>query len=329
MSRHTSALVAVSLASLLALAGCASDSSAGEQDEAAENGTRTVATDQGEVKIPADPQNVVVLNYALGGYAFDLDLPISGITQEDFDYDAKFDENWADQAEEQGTEFVPWGVDGFDAEAILALEPDLILAGGLGMPAMLAGEQYDELSEIAPTVIVSNQLTTWEEQYSFIADDVFGEPEVYEEALADYEARVDEVAEAITPPEGESAFLTMTPDGGTFVLIESMGMPQVFESLGFEPAPIYEEGDYEPYAAGGDMFELSTEQVGQVITQENVFVTGFNTDIGTIEDVAENPVFASLPAFESGNAHMLPHWMLRGDYHDTLELLDEIEKLYS
>lgn len=60
----------------LALAGC---SSSGSEDSAGD-ATRVVKTDQGEVTVPADPQRVVVLNHALTGYLFNLDVPVVATT---------------------------------------------------------------------------------------------------------------------------------------------------------------------------------------------------------------------------------------------------------
>ncbi|ALJ19778.1 ABC transporter substrate-binding protein [Microbacterium sp. No. 7] len=336
MSRFTRALAVLPLAAVLALASCAGETTprtdapaaSSSESAAAEATTRVVTTDQGEVTIPADPQRVVLLNFALAGYLFDLDVPVVGLTQEDFDYEASFSDFWADDAEAQGTEFISWSGDGFDLEAILALEPDLIVGGGVGFPLMLATQAYDDLGDIAPTVIVSGTKATWQEQFSFLAGDVFGKGEVYDEALAAYEKRVDEVAAAITPPPAPSAFLSILPDGRVFVAREDMGLPVVFASVGIEAAPLWATGDYEPYTPGGDSFELSTEQVGQVVTQPSVFITGFNTDIGDIDALSQNPVLAALPSFQSGDAHVLPYWVARGDYDEALALLDIIEELF-
>ncbi|MFC3241252.1 hypothetical protein ACFOJ6_01455 [Gordonia humi] len=106
-----------------------------------------------------------MLNYALAGYLYDLDVPVVATTTESTDQKGEFAPQWADAATEQGTVFLPWSADGFDMEAILEQEPDLIVAGGLGFPFKHATTAYDELSRIAPTVIVSDDLTEWQSQY--------------------------------------------------------------------------------------------------------------------------------------------------------------------
>lgn len=316
-------VLATLMLAVLALASCASD-----DGESVDSAQRTVVTDQGKVQVPQSPERVVVLNFALAGYLYDLDVPVVGVTQEDFDYEAKFSDFWAEDAQREGTEFVSWGMDGFNLEQILALQPDLIVGGGLGMPLMFAQKAYEDLSSIAPTIIVSGDKVTWQEQYSFLADEVFGKAEVYDAARTAYEDRVKNVADSITPPPGPSAFLSILPDGRVFVAREDMGLPVVFASVGIEPAPLFATGDYEPYTDGGDSFELSSELLSSVITQPSVFITGFNTDIGDIETQRKRPEMGVLPAFESDQAYMLPYWVARGDYDESMALLNIIEDLF-
>lgn len=318
-------LTAAVAVSSLALAGC----TAAEEDASSDVPTRTVQTEQGAVEIPADPQRVVVLNYALAGYLYDLDVPVVATVPEDADADGEYSPFWADEAEADGTEFLPWSPDGFDLESILEQEPDLILAGGLGLPGAQAVEAYDQLSDIAATVVVSGSLATWQEQFSFIADDVFGKSDAYDAFAADYQARVEEVAAAITVPPGPFAVLTVTADGTAYALLHDAGLPLALAELGFEPAPLAEEHGFEPYREGGDMFELSTEQVAQVLTVPTVFVTGFNADTTDVATLAESSVYAALPAFADGHAYDLPYWVVRGDYDEALALLDLVEQQFA
>ncbi|MFT4210307.1 MAG: ABC transporter substrate-binding protein [Microbacterium sp.] len=323
-------LAALPLVTIIALTSCSAgaDASASASSTPFTLAAHTVTTDQGEVAVPADPQTIVVLNYALAGYLYDMDVPVAATISEDTAVAGAYSDFWAEDAEADGTQFVSWSNDGFDLEAILALQPDLIIGGGIGFPLYLATQAYADLSAIAPTVLVSGTLDDWQEQYDFLANDVFERGEVYDEALAAYDARVAEVKESITPPPTPAAFLSLTADQTAYVLIEDRGLPQVFASVGIEPAELYATGQYEPYTSGGDSFELSTEQVGQVLTQPTLFVTGFNgadVDVATLE---QNSVWASLPAFQSGNAYDLPYWVYRGDYDETMALLDLIEEMF-
>ncbi|MFD4239888.1 ABC transporter substrate-binding protein [Streptomyces sp. NPDC058542] len=322
-------LLAVAVVAALALTGCSAADPSGDGDKASAAKTRTVTTDYGKVKVPAEPKKVVVLNHALAGYLYDLDVPVRATIPEDAESKGAFSPNWAKEAKADGTTFLPWSVDGFDLEAILALEPDLIVGGGIGFPLFQAEKVYDELTDIAPTVLVGKKLGDWRSQFSFLAGDVFGKADVYDKHLAAYDQRIGEVKKAIKPPAGPVSFLTFTGDGTAFGLVESVGLPTELEKVGIEPAPLFADGGFKVYGQGGDMFELSTEKVGQTITQPSVFVMGFNADTTDVATLKKNPVYSALPAFQANQAYDLPHWVLRGDYDESMALLDIIEKRFS
>lgn len=324
-------LAATAVVASIALVGtaCAASDTGADDGTADETGTRTVTTDYGDVEVPTDPQKIVVLNYALAGYLYNLDQPVTATIPEDADAtEGEFSPLWGDAPEEDGTVFLPWSVDGFDLEAILAQEPDLIVGGGIGFPLFQAEEVYDDLSDIAPTVLVGAELDTWQEQFSFLAEDVFDQAEEYEGFVAAYEERVAEVKAAITPPTAPAAYVAYTGDGTAFALVESVGLPKELAQVGIEPAPIFADGDFEVYGGGGDMFELSAEQAGQTLTQPTLFIMGFNGDTMDAATLAENPVYAALPAFQNDSVYDLPYWSLRGDYDEALATLDHIEELF-
>ncbi|TCN55689.1 iron complex transport system substrate-binding protein [Rhodococcus sp. SMB37] len=316
-----------------ALTACGQDSGTDPGTDSAEQSsaeeTRAVATPMGEVTIPADPQRVVVLNYALAGYLYHLDVPIVGVTPEDADGAGIFSEFWADDAEAAGTEFLPWSVDGFDIESIAAMDPDLIIAGGVGFPYLQASEAYDDLSTVAPTVLVDRQFQTWQEQFGFLANDVFDQSDVLTQLTQEYEDRRAEVIESITPPPNPVSYVTITADGTPYVLIEDMGLPADLVDFGFEPAPVFANSGAEPYTEGGDMFEVSLETIGQVVTTPTVFVTGFNGPGPSVEELRENPIYAALPAFAAGHAYDMPYWAIRADYDEAIAFLDHLEEQFA
>ncbi|MDR6867490.1 iron complex transport system substrate-binding protein [Microbacterium resistens] len=327
----SSFLAVIALGAGLALAGCAAPSTAAPEPSStsAAAETRTVTTDLGAVTIPTKPKKVVLLNYALAGYLYDLDVPVAAMIPEATNVEPVFSDFWSKDAEKVGTTFLPWSSEGFDLEGILALEPDLIIAGGLGFPLMQATQAYDQLSAIAPTVVVSGKLTSWQQQYEFLAKDVFDRPAVYEDALTAYDERVSEVRDSIAVPAGESVFLSFTADQRPFVLIEDRGLPAMFADLGFRPAPLFASGQYQPYTAGGDSFELSTEQAGQVLTQESLFVFGFNAETVDLATLKVNPVYAALPSFQKDQAYQFPYWSQRADYDESMKVLDLVQKQFA
>lgn len=317
-------------AGLLLISACAGPTNASDDSPSASGAeTRAVETEQGEVEVPVDPQRVVVLNYALAGYLFDLDVPVVATTPEVTDSDGEFSPFWSEKAQSQGTEFLPWSNDGFDLEAIIAADPDLIIAGGIGFPLKHATDAYDRLQEVAPTVLVSGDKQTWQDQFSFIASDVLGQQDAYEKFESAYEGRVAQVKGAISVPEGEISILTLDSKDTPYILIEGKSLSAALEPLGFTTAPLFEENDIEPYTAGGDMFGPSLEVLPDLLRSETVFVVGFNNASIGVDDLKGEAPYDRVPAFESGQVHDLPSWSMRGDYDKAMALLDIVEDMFS
>ncbi|HJC61836.1 MAG TPA: ABC transporter substrate-binding protein [Candidatus Dietzia intestinigallinarum] len=321
-------LVAAALTLMMAAtAACSSgdaDPSAGASGGAEE--TRLVSTPEGEVEVPADPERVVVLNYALVGYLYELDVPVTATIPEDASQaSGEFSEMWGDHPAEDGTQFLPWSADGFDLEAILATDPDLIVAGGWGFPGFQAEEAYEDLSAIAPTVLVDRSYADWRDQAEFLAVDVFDDRAGFDEMVSTYEDRVAEVAGSIEVPPQPTSFISVTADGAPYLLFEGTGLPVMFDELGFRTNDLVAQYDLAPYQPGGDMAELSTEQLGQIVDSETLFIMGFNADTTSVAELTDSPAWRNLPAFVNGNAYDLPYWALRHDYNEALALLDMVQ----
>src|SRR5699024_127528 len=171
----------------------------------------------------------------------------------------------------------------------------------------------------------SGEKQTWQEQFSFLADDVLGKQDEYEEFESDYEDKVAEVKENIEVPEGEVSILSLDDPKAPYIFIEGNSSSSVLEPLGFTNAPLFAENDIEPYSPGGDLFSPSLEVLPEVLRSETVFVVGFNNaDIG-VDDLENASPYDRVPAFESGQAYDLPYWSMRGDYDEAMALLDIIE----
>lgn len=312
------------------LASCSTTVPDADSTPESTSDTRVVTTDQGDITVPADAERIVVLNANLAGYLYALDVPVLAMIPETpGPGGGDYPEAYAKYATEDETITLPWGEDGFDYEAILAQNPDLIIAGGQGFSGFQAVKGFERLTEIAPTVLVSSSLLTWQDQLSFIADDVLGEAEQEQELLAAYDEKVAEVSAAITIPETPAAYLVLTADGTPYSLPEDSALPQTLAAVGFEPAPVIADNpDFEVYGTG-DSFELSTEQVGQVFTAPMIFAFSFVDNGADTATLASNPVYAGLPAFQNDQVYELPYWAYRADFIRTMNLLDSIQQQFS
>lgn len=116
-----------------------------------------------------------------------------------------------------------------DLEAVMACEPDLILMGGR------MAEYYEELGEIAPTL----RLTTVSEDGLVEAirvnaktiGTIFGETEQVDELLAQYDARIADLAEFA---EGKTCVLGMSTSGSFNLLGNDGRCSLIVNEIGFD-----------------------------------------------------------------------------------------------
>lgn len=324
--RLTRAVLALLFAvTLTALASCSVPTPSEPAAGADRSRTRVVATDQGTVEIPAAPQRIVVLNSSLTGYLYAMGEHVHGSIP--LNTDARgWPPEWESEAVAQGTKRIPWSNDGFDLEALLKEQPDLIIAGGQGFPAMQAIKAYAQLSEIAPTVVVSQKLAGWQDQLTFIAGDVLGKPEVGQRLIGDYRAKVAKVKDAIKLPPTPVSYLLIMPDQRAYSIPESAALPQTLAAVGFTPYPVLAQNPGIKLFGSGDSFETSSEEIGRLIAGDSLFVLGFQSDVTSVAKLAADPRYAGLPAIKGQHAYDLPYWAFRADYQGTMQLLDRIEK---
>lgn len=163
------------------------------------NGYRLVKHALGETRVPADAERVVVLFPGHIDAALALGVTPVGVGR------------WAEASNgylEAHLEGVPdvGSSDAYNLEAILALQPDLILA-----PAEAVGDLYGQLSTIAPTVAASVALLERFPGYFWDTARVLGREAEAERLMREYERRVAALRRTANA-EGEAALVLVNPE---------------------------------------------------------------------------------------------------------------------
>lgn len=197
---------AVAAAGTLALATALAACSASTADDAAgdatgDNGTVTVEHAQGSTEVPADPQRVVVFDMGVLDTLDTLGVDVVGLPKANVP--SFLDAYSSDEYTDVGTLQEP------DYEALARLDPDLVIVGFRSAAA------YPELSESFPTVDATfdwsgDYLANFGESATMLGE-IFGKEAEVESALADIDAKVEEIR-----PVGEAA-------GSGMVLMTSGG----------------------------------------------------------------------------------------------------------
>lgn len=247
----------------------------------------------GTTTLTEAPQRIVAIGYTEQDFLFAL-----GITPLAVRYwygdapNAIFP--WAEEAANGAAPEVlnmPFG--SLNYEAILALQPDLISAVTAGISA----EEYETLSQIAPTIAQSDEYINfgmpWQAVMQMIGDAV-GQSEQAAAIIADTEALFADAR--INNPQFEGKTVAVAyyygDTYGFYTAQDSRG--RFFTELGFVmPEELIE--------IAGDSFyaDISTERV-ELLDQDLIAIVNLQFIEGGRETLESNPLFAQLKAVQEG-----------------------------
>ncbi|MDR1771442.1 MAG: ABC transporter substrate-binding protein [Hungatella sp.] len=232
--------------------------------------TRVIKTVHGEVKVPADPQRVIV-TYCMGDV---LALGLKPVAT----YDA------AGKAYEKEVAGLPvW--DKFEAEEILSYDPDLII--------VVNQEQYDIASKIAPTVWLPFTEMSLEERVRFLGE-VLNRQEEAEKALKNFEQKLkeakEELAEKQIMDKTVSIFGT-DANGSIWVFGDKWGRggDLIYSHLGFKAPEIVQNE-----IIAKDQYRDVSMEVIQDYAGDYLILSG------DTEELNGNTIWESLPAVKNG-----------------------------
>ncbi|MFC4598393.1 ABC transporter substrate-binding protein [Cohnella hongkongensis] len=154
---------------------------------------RVVESVKGNISIPANPEKVIGLSVVYPEFLYALGVVPIAVQNYHADFPSYLEQPFKDTIK-MGIARTP------DFEAILAAEPDLILA-----PVWWSEKDYDQLSQIAPTVLLP-QRDNWRDELRDIAA-VLGKEEQAEQVIADLKAKEVEAAKKLDNLVGEETVL--------------------------------------------------------------------------------------------------------------------------
>lgn len=260
--------------------GCTSTNNSTVNEE---NKTIKVTDVRGEVEIPENPERIVDLSgnsdiLSILGYKV-----IGTANSDAYDY-TKFPTYLEDTLE--GAEILGYSMqDTMDVEAIMNLEPDLIVI------STVQEKMYDQLSEIAPTVMIQLEALNWKEDVKALAK-VFNREDVANTWLENYAKKAKEVGDTIKKEYGnDTSYLSFLASGGQFYVFDGAGFGSVlYEDLGLsKPAGMPEQTDIS--------LPVVTYEGLAKIESDYIFLIGTDEDVKLLE---ENAIWNGLPAVKEG-----------------------------
>jgi iron complex transport system substrate-binding protein len=296
------ALAATTLTAALLLAGCSAPASDSTSDASSgsSGGGATIEHAFGETTVPADPENVVTLGWGSTDASIALGVVPVAIPFDSYAGDENGVLPWvADAIEKDGAAMptiLPDSPDEPPYEAIAAADPDVILAVYSG----ITEEQYEKLSEIAPTVAYPDQAwsTPWRDVVTTVGA-ALGKSDEAKQVLAGIDEQI--AQKASEHPEFKGKTLAAVADSAGTFYVYKKNDPRVgfMFDLGFENAPAVDElsnGD------GTFFYTLSYEQLDKL--QADV-VLNYATTQADADTFSSSPQTAVIPAVSAGHVAQL------------------------
>lgn len=315
------AVIALLVALVPLVAACGGDDAASDGATTDATATRTITHAEGVTEVPAEPKRIVTLQDQNALLPL-LELGVkpvasAGLIGDDGAQSFRRTEGF----DTSGIEFV--GAYGEpNLEAITAQRPDLIVSDEFG-----SGEQYDKLSQIAPTVAV--QLFEGRRLTEALMDfaRVVGREDRAEELRAEYEGRIERLRSELGDDlQRTSVSVISAGEGGTFWQEDTGGQAlfTVMRDLA-PPRPPLQRGD--------DWKEFSVERLSAHDADVVIVVDYSGEDAGdaTTRALTESRLYRSLKASRAGQAYVIDGtrsvgaaWARMGVFTDELEkiLLD-------
>lgn len=297
--------VLCTIISLLTLTAC------GSTDNKTKTPMMTVKDVKGEVEIPKDAKRIVDLSgnsdiLSILGYQV-----IGTANSDAYDY-TKFPSYLEDTL--KGATILGYSMqDTMDIEAVMNLEPDVIVI------STVQEKMYEQLKEIAPTVMVQNEALNWKEDIRHMAE-IFGRSTQAETWLKAYEKKADILSEKIKEKYGkDTSYLSFLASGGQFFVFSDAGFGDVlYNDLGLsKPAGMPKQSDISlPVVTYEGLAEIDADYIFLITTQEMQ------------KELENNRIWKNLPAVKNQHVVTLPSSPYFNQGYSPIgreKLLDEIE----
>lgn len=285
---------------------------------------RTVSGEHGSVVLNHAPTRIVSTSVTLTGALLAIDAPViaSGATTPNNRVadDQGYLRQWGAVAKARNVQRLYIGE--ANAEAVAAQAPDLILISATGGDSAIA--LYDQLSTIAPTLVVNYDDKSWQQLETLLGEATGHEAQSGRliEAFAERQAQL---RNSLTlPPQPVSAFVYNPAARQANIWTAASPQGQLLEQLGFalaEPSPAL--ANSQNMGKRKDIIQAGGEHMADALTGQSFLM--FAAEPADTKAVLDNTLLAHLPAVGSQRVYALGADTFRLDYYSANHLLDRLQ----
>ncbi|MBE5252725.1 Fe2+-enterobactin ABC transporter substrate-binding protein [Mixta mediterraneensis] len=294
----------------------------------AENGwPRTIQGINGSVTLPQPPKRIVSTSVTLTGSLLAIDAPViaSGATAPNSRLaDAQgFFRQWGEVAKQRGVKRLYIGEP--SAEAIAAEAPDLIVVSATGNDSAI--KLVDQLSAIAPTLVVNYDDKSWQQLVGVLGEATGHEAQAAARIKA-FDERENALKSKLTlPPQPVSAMVWNGDGRAVNLWTAESAQGKLLQQLGFElatPPANIQQGH--SMGQRKDIIQLSGENLAAGLNGNSYML--FAAEDKTAHAVINNPFLAQTSAVKNKQVYALGLEPFRLDYYSASRLLTRLEQLF-
>ncbi|MGL5968285.1 MAG: Fe2+-enterobactin ABC transporter substrate-binding protein [Kluyvera sp.] len=288
---------------------------------------RQITDSRGVHTLEHQPTRIVSTSVTLTGSLLAIDAPViaSGATTPNNRVadDQGFLRQWGEVAKARKLTRLYIGEP--SAEAVAAQMPDLILISATGGDSALA--LYDQLSTIAPTLIVNYDDKSWQALLTELGA-MTGHEQQAARRIAEFAKKQARVKQQITlPPQPVSAVVYTAAAHSANLWTSESAQGQFLQQLGFTQAAL-PAGLHASQSQGKrhDIIQLGGENLATGLNGESLFL--FAGDQKDVDAVYANPLLAHLPAVKNKHVYALGTETFRLDYYSAMRVLERLTALF-
>lgn len=289
---------------------------------------RQITDSRGPHTLESQPLRIVSTSVTLTGSLLAIDAPVvaSGATTPNNRVaDGQgFLRQWSDVAKERKLSRLYIGEP--SAEAVAAQMPDLILISATGGDSAMM--LYDQLSTIAPTLIINYDDKSWQALLTQLGE-ITGHEKQAAERIAEFDKKLAALKEKMKlPPQPVTALVYTAAAHSANIWTKESAQGQLLEQLGFTLADL--PGGLHASQSQGkrhDIVQLGGENLAAGLNGQSLFL--FAGDQKDADAINANPLLAHLPAVEGKRVYPLGTETFRLDYYSAVLVLQRLAALFA
>lgn len=288
---------------------------------------REVTDARGVHTLESKPTRIVSTSVTLTGSLLAIDAPVvaSGATAPNNRVaDAQgFLRQWGEIAKQRNVARLYIGEP--SAEAVAAQMPDLILISATGGDSALA--LYDQLSAIAPTLVINYDDKSWQDLLTQLGA-ITGHEKQASARVAEFDTQLAQVKKQMKmPPQPVNAIVYTAAAHSANLWTAESAQGQLLHQLGFTLAEL-PAGLHTSTSQGKrhDIIQLGGENLATGLNGEGLFL--FAGDEKDVAAIYANPLLAHLPSVRNKRVWALGTETFRLDYYSAMLVLHRLNTLF-